>query len=430
MRSRKKRGPKNRYIQSLRARLDRNDTLATPSAPSAPSAPEQARLDLIAPYAIIHQVMTDWFEWIHPVAPLLHHDLFMQRLSDDNGSTPFFLLVLSICAATVASVRRRRHLYGSMSVEACLELAERFGIWSLTNKITLERALALYNLSIAVSHEHGLGSPLTYRLCAESSISVKYLIHESFEQMSFMDQQTLKRLYWLIYANQCTCDMHGRQLLILRHAHEAFGHLLPLEITDEQLLSGADAGSMESAGPSVSYIPGLNALSRLFMIWHSSQAITTQSMDNLYDQIMQAQRLLEDLPSELTWQPPHLGQFAFNVQKVNLKVTQLHIRSNLLEQMNALAQDQHMRVTPDAIFNERHRVVKELLDVLYNMPEEVFDANGYSIVPKIRDIGGALLDELRTGSQGPSLQASINLDKLLAKLDSLDQRITVQAAIA
>jgi hypothetical protein len=58
-----------------------------------------------------------------------------------------------------------------------------------------------------------------------------------------------------------------------------------------------------------------------------------------------------------------------------------------------------MRVTPGAIIDEWHRVVGELLDVLYNMPESVFDANGCSIVPKIRDIGGALLDELDIGSQ-------------------------------
>jgi hypothetical protein len=393
---------------------------------AAQSEPEQPRFELIAPPAIIHQVIIDWFDWIHPVAPLFHRALLMQSLSEEYGSASFFLLIVSICAATVASIRRRRHMYGGISVEACLELAERFGIWSAGSKITLERALVLYNLSIAANHEYGFDSPLTYRLCAESSISAKYLLHESFDQLSFMDQQTLKRLYWLIYANQCTCDIHGRQLLILRHAHEAFGHLLPLEINDDQLLGGADASLIAGARPCSSYIPGLNALSRLFMIWHSSQAISTQSMDNLYDNIIQTQQLLEELPPELAWRPPHVGRFAFNVQKVNLKITQLHIRSNILEHMNALAKGQNMRATPGAIIDERHRVVDELLDVLYNMPEDVFDANGYSIVSKIRDIGSTLLDELRTGSQGLNLQASINLDKLLAKLDSLDQRIPVQ----
>jgi len=333
MRPRKKRGPKNRYIQSLRARLDNDGTTTTQVERERP------RLELIAPAAIIHRVMADWFDMIHPVAPIFHRALFMQKVSEDDGSTTFFLLVVSICAATVASIRRRRHLYGDISVDACLQLVERFGIWRPNNQITLERALALYNLCIAVNHEHGLDTPLSYRLCAESSISAKYLVHESFEQMSFMDQQTLKRLYWLIYAHQCTCDMHGRQILILRHAHESFGHLLPLEITDDQLLGDADTSRMESASPRFSYIPGLNALSKLFMIWQSSQAITTQSMDNLHDHIMQAQRLLEDLPPELAWRSSHVGQFAFEVQKVNLKVTQLHIRSNILEQMNILARN-------------------------------------------------------------------------------------------
>jgi len=110
----------------------------------------------------------------------------------------------------------------------------------------------------------------------------------------------------------------------------------------------------------------------------------------------------------------------FNVQKVNLKVTQLHIQSNLLEQMNYLAISQGCVITPDAIIDERHHVVEELIGVLYAMPEEVFDANGYSIVSKIRDIGGALLDELRTGEHGRTLQASVALDRLLAKLENLD----------
>ena len=57
----------------------------------------------------------------------------------------------------------------------------------------------------------------------------------------------------------------------------------------------------------------------------------------------------------------------------------------------------------------------EFLDVLSNIPEDVFDAKGYGIVLKIRDIGGALLDELRIGSQSSNLQASIKLRKLLAR---------------
>ncbi|KAJ4316889.1 hypothetical protein N0V94_005231 [Neodidymelliopsis sp. IMI 364377] len=147
-------------------------------------------------------------------------------------------------------------------------------------------------------------------------------------------------------------------------------------------------------------------------------------MQNLQAHIERAHRIVDNLPPELSWKGSAQvnGDFGFDVQTVNLKVTQLHLRSNLLEQMNTIAKTEGLLITPHAIIEERHRVVDELLDVLYHSPTEVFDANGYSIIPKIRDIGSALLDELRTGSHGRTLQASVNLDRLLAKLENLDLR--------
>ncbi|CAO2652342.1 Nn.00g006250.m01.CDS01 [Neocucurbitaria sp. VM-36] len=426
MRPRKKRGPKNRYVQALRAQLDGHAM--------GENENEHASLELIAPLPILQQIISDWFDWIHPVAPILHRSLFTQRIVNFESlsgasSSSFLLLVASICAATTASLRRRRHLYTGVTTEGCLELADRFKLWSSTSDITLERTLTLYNFSSAVHHEYGIDSPLTHRTIGEASISVKYMIHQHLDQMSFMDQQILKRVYWLIFAGQCTYDMHGRRLLVLRHAHEPVNALLPLEISDEQLLVGGSEPSLTSSSSSQSshhsYIPGLNALSRLFLVWQSSQAIPTQTMENLQVHISRAHRVLSDLPRELSWtggQACQMGAFGFNVQKVNLRITQLHIRANLLEQMNTLAKDQRLRITPDAIIEERHRVVDELLDLLYRMPTEVFDANGYSVVPKIRDIGSALLDELRTGEHGRTLQASISLDKLLMRLEELDLR--------
>ncbi|KAJ4373199.1 hypothetical protein N0V83_003492 [Neocucurbitaria cava] len=345
---------------------------------------EQLHLELIAPVPTIHQIINDWFDWIHPVAPILHRNL-----------------------------------------------ADHLALWSSASKITLERTLTLYNLSSAVHHEYGIDSSLTHRFSGEASVGVKYLLHQELDEMPFVDQQILKRLYWLVFAGQCTCDMHGRHLLVLRHAHEPIRSLLPMEIPDEQLLLGREPSPTSSQGGNHSYVPGLNALSRLFLVWQTSQAVPYQTMENLQEHISRAQQVLNDLPPELSYtgQASQVGDFGFNVQKVNLKITQLHIRSNLLEQMNTLAKDQHLRITPNAIIEERHRVVDELLDLLYRMPTEVFDANGYSIVPKIRDIGSALLDELRTGSHGRTLQASINLDRLLVKLEELDLRPIVDCEV-
>ena len=352
----------------------------------------------------------------------------MQRLRDsqsspDSVSISFLLLVASICAATVASLRRRRHLYTNVTVESCLDFAERLGVWSPNAAITVERSIAMYNFGSALHHEHGIDSPLSHRLITEAAMSVKFLIHQSIDALSFLDAQIVKRLYWLVYAGHCTSDMYGRQLLFLRQAHDQTSALMPAEVSDAQLLNGNEPSSPDHIGSEHSYVPGLNALSRLFMVWQSSQATLTQSMENLQAHIERAHRIVDNLPPELSWKGIQIsGDFGFDVQTVNLKITQLHIRSNLLEQMNTIAKTEGLLITPHAIIEERHRVVEELLDILYHMPTEVFDANGYSIIPKIRDIGSALLDELRTGSHGRTLQASVNLDRLLAKLENLDLR--------
>jgi hypothetical protein len=359
-------------------------------------------------------------------------DRITQAQTANNGTDPSFLiLVASLCAAVVASLRRRRGLYGTVTVDGSFDMAERLGLWDRNRRISLDWVLGMYNFSSAMHHEHGVGSPLAHRLSAEAAMGVKYLLYHDSEQMSFLDQQILKRLYWLVYAGQCTCDMHGWPLLVLRQAHEQVNALIPLDVPDDDLLVGIHEASHRSSSPS--YIPGLNALARLFLIWQASQSVPVKTMEHLQESMKQAQQALSDLPPQLKWRSrpgsPMSGEermiggdFGTDVQTVNLKVTQLHIRANLLEQMNGLARAQNLLLTPTFISEERHRVVDELLDILYHMPNEVFDANGYSVVPKIRDIGGALLDEVRTGVFGANQQATLNLDRLLAKLEELDVR--------
>lgn len=392
-------------------------------------------LELIAPLPVLHRIIEDWFGWIHPVAPIFHRSRFLERIgqaqtASSSSDTSFLILVSSLCAAVVASLRRRRSMYGTVTVDGSFDVAERLGLWDRNAPITLEWVLAMYNFSSATHHEHGIGSLLAHRLSAEAAVGVKYLLHHDFHEMDFLDQQIIKRLYWLIYAGQCTSNMHGWPLILLRQAPEGVNGLIPANVSDEALLP--------HAASSRSYVPGLNALARLFLIWQNSQSVSIKTMEHLQESMKQVQHALADLPPELKWRSrPGTplnnpgdrvigGDFGTDVQTVNLKVTQLHIRANLLEQMNGLARTQNLLLTPTLIAEERHCVVDELLDLLYHMPNEVFDANGYSVVPKIRDIGGALLDEVRTGVSGSNQHATLNLERLLAKLEELDVRCPAQ----
>jgi hypothetical protein len=177
----------------------------------------------------------------------------------------------------------------------------------------------------------------------------------------------------------------------------------------------------------MSYIPGLNHLSNLFLLWHSSQQAHNTTIIGLQEHITLVRRALDDLPAELRWRgglsrPPR-SNFGTDVQIANLYITQLHIRSNLLEQMDRLTKDLPDLSTSQNIVAQRQSIVEDSLEILSHMPRETLEANGHSLVPKIRDIGAALLDEVIGESRGTmSESARLDLERLLEKLENLDFR--------
>lgn len=225
-------------------------------------------------------------------------------------------------------------------------------------------------------------------------------------------------------------------------------------------------------GDTITYVPGLNYLTHLFYLWYSSQQTSPLSVSHIQEHIVYIQRALDALPNALRWRgglsrPPG-SNFGTDVQTANLYITQLHIRSSLLEQMYTLAKslptsptldgmgvDRCLHVHKEEIRKQRGEIVKDLLEILYHMSEETLEANGQSkcilpricshtkgewlkcsagLVPKIRDIGSALLDEMRVGDSQlngsetdgsgafGAQEASSVLRKLLEKLERLDFR--------
>jgi hypothetical protein len=222
-----------------------------------------------------------------------------------------------------------------------------------------------------------------------------------------------------------TMSLLGRPYIGLLSPQDNIDALIPLEITDAELDLLQPEPDSDWHGNYISYIPGLNYLSKLFLLWHESQQSSNQTLDQTLVYINLVQRALDYLPPELRWRgglsrPPR-SNFGTDVQTANLYITQLHIRSNLLEQMDHLSQRLSIAGTLPNIASERQRVVDDMLEILYQLPKETLEANGYSLVPKIRDIGFALLPEVRKRNT-PNLTTPSNLDRLLAKLETLDVR--------
>jgi hypothetical protein len=151
------------------------------------------RLEHLGPPHVIEHLVQDWFESVHSVAPILHRAHFLKRLADGDAQRDceFSDLVISICAATIACLRRKSSAYdGVITVESCYDAVEQNRVYRPKKLITLEWCQTKYNLGVA------------FLLISEATAGVKYLLYHKLGHMNFMSQQLLKRLYWLVFAAQ------------------------------------------------------------------------------------------------------------------------------------------------------------------------------------------------------------------------------------
>jgi hypothetical protein len=196
-------------------------------------------------------------------------------------------------------------------------------------------------------------------------------------------------------------------------------------------------------GETTSYVPGLNSLSDLFSIWHDLQSRDQRTRDQqhhshkrqsaedliayYFDRIRQ---VLDNLPPELRWRGglsrPRTITYGHDVQIANIFITSFHIRSNILQKFSARL-DLHNDEDSGALSfcaEEHQRIVDDLLEVLYNLPPKVFDANGSSLVPKVRDISAAYLEQIVANNNNRDDAGSANarekLEWILRKVDELD----------
>ncbi|KAJ9144530.1 C6 zinc finger domain-containing protein [Pleurostoma richardsiae] len=368
---------------------------------------------MFAPAATVDHLLDEWFKQIHSVAPILHRRRFMHRLrrGDADHDRIFCGLVVSVCAATVATLRRSN--YEPVTIEFCAEFVERHQLLYrgvMEADYSLDWCVAMYNLGNAMGSISGMDDLRAYHMGSQSAAGVRYLAYYSMTSLTIPEQQLLKRLFWLLFAWSCSSDLFGRISVALVMCEDNFNHMRPLPLTDEQL------------DPQAYNLPGLLSLSDLFMVWYDSRRGSPPTSDQasrevLLKHLTTIQRIIDLLPPELRWRgglsrPANVTQ-GHDVQIANIFITSLHLRSNLLQKFGPA----------ERCGDEHQRLVDDLLEILDHMPEAIFEANGSSIVPKVRDIGAAYLEQVRIGHNNGvwvSDTAKGKLERLLRKLDDLD----------
>jgi hypothetical protein len=152
---------------------------------------------------VIKRIIEDWFEFTHSVAPTFHYASFMRRLADEEARTDpeFGTLVISVCAATVACLKRKCSVnYEKITVERCVQEVKQNRLLEDPQAFTLEWCQANYHLGTALSAGRGMDDIDSFRYFYQAVYGVRYLVHYQMPNMTFMSQQLLKRLYWLLFA--------------------------------------------------------------------------------------------------------------------------------------------------------------------------------------------------------------------------------------
>ncbi|KAJ3951487.1 hypothetical protein N0V92_012111, partial [Colletotrichum tropicale] len=164
----------------------------------------------------------------------------------------------------------------------------------------------------------------------------------------------------------------------------------------------------------------------LFLIWHEAQtapvSVYGTQEDALKHYLARIQTIIDSFPPELRWRgglsrPGHITE-GHDTQIANLFITSLNIRSNLLQKFGSTVKTRAA---------EHQRIVDDLLEILYHMPQHVLEQNGNSLIPKLRDCGAAYMEQMNIGDGGDggpetlvSESARLKLEKLLRKLDDID----------
>lgn len=216
-----------------------------------------------------------------------------------------------------------------------------------------------------------------------------------------------------------TLGLHGRPYSVSGRINTDYEVLRPRHLTDRDLINNvSNQGTWH--GYEISYVPGLVVLTNLFKLWHESQQFAMPDLARLQHYLQLVQTSLDHAPPELRWRgglsrPPG-SNFGTDIQMVNLYITQIHIRAFLLDQIYGLASRSDDRNTIENVEISRTNLVNDMLAIIYQVPHDTLEANGNSLITKLRDIGLTLLTD----------NGNTNLERLLAKLDRLDIRLAGQ----
>ncbi|KAH7033708.1 uncharacterized protein B0I36DRAFT_266925 [Microdochium trichocladiopsis] len=434
----------SRFSQSSDSRLASTPTRGTTDTifPPSPFVTDgDGDFHGVCSRSTILTILTDWADQVYPLAPLLHRQTFLHRLlsREDERNPVFCALVLSTCAVTVSTLRRLSfQKYPGVTVMRCVAAIDQAQMLQ-PRTYTLDWCICCYNVASSLSALDGPQFLRQYETIKDAIAGVQWLLfcEPRREVMALHDREISRRLFWLMTMWQLAAEMRGETFLTFlpsRSLSLDLDSTRPRPLSDSELgvprPENLDTSMLDTEAKAIwlkdndQYITGLNSLLDVMMVWEHVKIDMAHrpAADTLQAGMARMQAVMDNLAPELRWRGgltrfpvPSPGHEA---QTLNILITSLYIRSNLL---------QHLGTVPGI---SHASIVSDVLGILEHISPDVHEANGFSLVKKIRDIGAAYLQELRFSGDGPldvvddSAQRTVNI--LLARLEKLDFRGPLQ----
>ncbi|VUC27029.1 unnamed protein product [Clonostachys rosea] len=473
---RKPRGPPSRHVVQARQRAE-----AIQMARQSPHPLPIGHITVaqFLPEPVFLAVLDDYLHRVYPLLPYIHVPTFTSRLAarDFERDQLFFQLCLALCAATIASIPRTLDSYGITSYSDTGEMVDRASNLVLVSRLTLganwmDRPSVdsiIISLLLAMASHYAGRSIAGWAYTSEAS--------HCFREMELYKEEAYEKL------NKIEAELHDRMSYIVPHTGLAYDpkltsweFLLPLELSDEQLLHPA------AISTSTPVISGFVALIQVFTCMvdlldtafpgaPSYFRLTSSSLSSriFADAIQEPQRsigfsddhildplvlvmarldgTLRKIPDVLKLPSPGSPPLSllmgpqkaeqFEIMRANIHITSIYVQSMTLEMClsklegrrppSSSAQETEFDPQNNGIIEQlckmRESVAQELLSIVNVSAPAILEANGNSMIKKIREIAATFLDQEVTQEGGISDMERRNREYLakfaevLAKVD-------------
>lgn len=408
----------------------------SPKAQLNPRSPETSHsqassVESLCSRDLLKRILLDYLEYLYPLIPVIHRPNFHRDLSDNRDlyDDDFFGLVLGLCAVTVGTMPNRFKDYTTCAeplrfrtrtemIRYCYDRIHGLRRSEYFENISFQKWAASYLMGIALFQ---IGEHNQARMMEVESMQLARLLdlHQVAEYtgLNCIEAQLRKKAFWLMFYGYVHCqyqNLRKERLTFLDAGILAsidLEQLMPLEVDDEHI---SEHAVLEQPDGVLSVVAGFNVASRVF--WTALQS-PGQSAEDCYckrsrspivqyhflkARLHDLHYMLDDLPPQLRqWQntSDDLSSFVTNPEqyrilkaqfattRANVHVSQLWLQSIISDQVDAILQNSAIReklgpTVPDhrTRWVEREHICRQLLQVLYSIPDIYIEPNGNHLV--------------------------------------------------